>query len=163
MPRPTLSLEEKEEIRSTEDDTLPALLAFATETTRGENEEVTVKRRSGTVLAFHIHPLLETDYLECRDLATPRTRRSSNNSLGIPDEMNIPRYRCLLILAATTEEDKKRLWQQPALWSQLGVLNAQDAIERCLRAGEKQRIVQRIDEISGYGSQAESLEETAGN
>ena len=52
------------------------------------------------------------------------------------------------------------MWVNRKAWNQLSVLNGIDLIEVVLMAGEKDAILSKLDEISGYEN---TLEDTAKN
>ena len=66
---------------------------------------------------------------------------------------------------ATVDEDREKLWDNKQVWEALRkrgfqIMNGLDVIEYSLKAGEKDRVLEVIDEISGYDS---NLEEVAKN
>ncbi len=66
---------------------------------------------------------------------------------------------------ATVDEDREKLWDNKQIWEALRkrgfqIMNGLDVIEYSLKAGEKDRVLEVIDEISGYDS---NLEEVAKN
>ena len=63
------------------------------------------------------------------------------------------------------DEDREKLWDNKQVWEALRkrgfqIMNGLDVIEYSLKAGEKDRVLEVIDEISGYDS---NLEEVAKN
>ena len=55
------------------------------------------------------------------------------------------------------------MWKNKKLKDSLNVLEDIDVVETVLMAGEKDRISNIIDEISGYGADDFTLEDTAKN
>ncbi len=85
--------------------------------------------------------------------------------MKLPEETNSTRYRSQLIYMATVDEDREKLWDNKQIWEALRkrgfqIMNGLDVIEYSLKAGEKDRVLEVIDEISGYDS---NLEEVAKN
>ena len=77
------------------------------------------------------------------------------------------KYRDQLIYNATVPEDRKRLWDNKKVWAALNAKNIDivsplDVIEYTLKAGEKDRIIDIIDQISGFDGDTD-IEETAKN
>lgn len=146
--------------RKYEDDILGGLLAAASFKTNDEDTvQIEIKRRDVVLFRFRIRPLSEEEYLECKKR---NTNYKKNRQLGtrVAESVNAARYRSELIYEATVEEDREKLWDNHEAWRQLSVLNGIDLIEVVLRAGEKDEILQKLDEISGYKP---TLEDVAKN
>lgn len=148
----------REEYLEREDDLLRGLLEAA----ERDRETITIEiaRKGRVYFRFRIRPLTETEYEECRRKATRWQRDARFGAMRVPEGLDLARYRAMLIYAATVEEDRARLWDNRAAWERLNVLNAYDLIDRVLLAGEKDAVVAKIDEISGFGA---DLEEQAKN
>ena len=58
------------------------------------------------------------------------------------------------------DEDRKKLWDNKKAQEALNVLQGVEMIDAVLLSGEKDRIIDVINEISGYG---DDMEETAKN
>ena len=59
-------------------------------------------------------------------------------------------------------EDRKKLWDNKEAWEALRdkgmqILSGLDMIEYCLIAGEKDRVIDVIDSISGYSDNLEEV------
>ena len=113
---------------------------------------------------FTIHALHEGDYEAAKK---KHTKYVKNKQFGmkLPDEVNSTRYRAQLIYMATVDEDRAKLWDNKTVWDALKkkglvILNALDVIENTLKAGEKDKVIEILDEISGYDS---NIEEAAKN
>jgi hypothetical protein len=150
---------EREDYLANEQDMLRGLLEAAEDRTQ-DVLPIEIARKGKTYFRFRIRPLTEREYNICRDKATKYQRSRQLGGLKLPEETDTTRYRSLLIYEATVEEDRKRLWDNKEAWSRLNVLNGPDLIDAVLMAGEKDAIVAKIDEISGYDV---DLEETAKN
>ncbi|MCD8195885.1 MAG: hypothetical protein LUE24_02980 [Lachnospiraceae bacterium] len=147
-------------VRSYEDDILGGLLAAAGYTdSEDEIQPITIVRNGVTLLNFRIRPLSEEEYNACSKRHTKYIR---NKQIGIriPEETDKIAYRSDLIYTATVKEDREKVWNNKAAWKKLDVLSGIELIDRVLKAGEKDMICDKIDEISGYSS---STEETAKN
>ena len=66
-------------------------------------------------------------------------------------------YRNALIYEATIEEDREKIWDNKQAWKQLDVMSGAELIGRVLKAGEKDAVCDKIDEISGYSAMAEEV------
>lgn len=151
----------EEELKAFEGDILNALLAAANYQ-NDENEIFTIRViRAGTILfSFRIHPLSEEEYEHCRKKNT-RYVRNKRVGVTVPEKMNSVRYRSQLIYEATIPEDRKKLWDNKQMWDALNVASGIDAIDKILKSGEKDKILEQLDAISGYDNS--DLEETTKN
>ena len=86
--------------------------------------------------------------------------RNKRIGVKVPETTNAVRFRSQLIYEATVPEDRKDIWDNKAAWEKLNVASGVDAIDKILKSGEKDKIVEQIDAISGYGDE---LEETTKN
>lgn len=145
-----------------ERDMLAGLFAAAQDvsaTTEVVKIERLVQGEKKILFTFRIHGLTEREYDTCREEATTYRRERKMGNMKLPEDTDSPKLRSWVIYTATHPDDRKALWENKTLWEKLNVLNAQDAIDRVLRAGEKDRIINRIEELSGFGE----IEEAAGN
>ena len=151
----------EEDLKEFEGDILNALLAAANYQ-KDEEEPYTVRViRKGVILfTFRIRPLSEEDYGRCRKKNTKFVR---NKRVGVtmPEEMNTVRYRSQLIYEATLPEDRAKLWDNRQMWEAVNVASGIDAIDKILKSGEKDKILEQLDAISGYDNS--ELEETVKN
>lgn len=150
---------EKEDYLAAEDDILPGLLDAAGDQ---EDETVTIEiaRKGRVYFRFRVRGLSETEYQKCKDQATKYKKNRQLGGIKMPEDTDTAKFRSLLIHTATVKEDRQRLWNNKEAWKQLNVLNGPDLIDKVLRAGEKDAVVAKIDELSGYD---EELEEVAKN
>ena len=152
--------EKKAMTRKYEDDILGGLLAAAAyKTDEEETVKIDVVRGAQAVLSFRIRPLSEEEYLKARRDNTVYKR---NKSVGtrVADHVNTSAYRSQLIYDATVESDREKIWDNKAAWEKLAVVNGIDLIDVVLKSGEKDAIIDKLDEISGYQP---TMEETAKN
>ena len=150
----------RETYRKYENDILGGLLAAASfKTDADEITPVEIYRNGNCVLTFHIRPLSEEEYLKARRDNTVYKR---NKSVGtrVVDHVNTSAYRSQLIYDATIEEDRDKIWNNRTAWDRLNVVNGIDLIDVVLKSGEKDMIIDKLDEISGYQL---SMEETSKN
>lgn len=144
-------------IRQYEDDILGGLLAAANyKESEDETANIEVVRNGAVVLAFRIRPLGEEEYLKCKKDNT-NYKRNKNLGTRIAESVDAARYRAQLIYEATVEEDREKIWMNRDAWKKLNVLNGIDLVEVVLKAGEKDEILQKLDEISGYKPNLEDV------
>lgn len=150
----------KEEVLMTESELLQGLLSAAQEKDSESAYETIEIRRSGVLkFKFRIRPLSEEESMRCHDKATkfaPRRRGQPKTEI----ETNQPLMRSWLIYTATVDEDRAKTWENPRLLEALNLVQGVEAIDAVLLSGEKDRIIDRINDISGYG---DDMEETAKN
>ncbi|WHH58312.1 hypothetical protein [Petroclostridium sp. X23] len=148
----------KEEILMSEQDLLQGLLAAAEDKEDTSNAlPIEIARKGKVLFRFRIRPLGEDEYNKQREKATKYVRNKSMGGLKMPESTDAVRYRSYLIYTATIEEDRKKLWDNKEAWTQLKVINGPDLIDKVLLAGEKDAILEKLDEISGYSSNIEEV------
>ena len=91
--------------------------------------------------------------------------RNKQFGMKLPEETNTVKFRDALIYTATVEADREKLWDNKKVWESLRakdlqIMNGLDVIEYCLKAGEKDKIIECIDSLSGF---EENIEEVAKN
>lgn len=138
-----------EELLDSETDILRGLLEAATDTEE-ERMIIEISRRGKVYFRFHIRPLQEAEYNACRDKATRYKKNRRLGGIKMPEDTDAARYRSYLIYEATTEEDRKKVWDNKAAWDQLNVLNGVQLIDKVLLPGEKEAVIEKIDRLSGY-------------
>lgn len=157
--------ETKEIIRANEEDFIQGLIAAADYgIDESERQRIEIVRGGKLLFAFSIRPLRSEEYDKCRRKYTKYVR---NKQLGMkmPEDTNRIKYQSALIYQATIEEDKEKLWDNRQVWTALNnkdfqIMNGLDVIEYTLKAGEKDKILEAIDKLSGYD---DNLEEVAKN
>lgn len=155
--------ETKEQVRTNEEDFIQGLID-AVEFANEETQKIEIVRGGKLYFAFSIRPLGAEEYDKCRKKHTKYVR---NRQLGMkmPDETDRVKYQSAIIYTATVDEDKAKLWDNKKIWETLRnkdyqVMNGLDVIEFALKAGEKDKIIDAIDLLSGYES---NIEEVAKN
>ncbi len=130
-----------------------------------ETQRIEIVREGRLFFAFCIRPLSSEEYEKCRRKHTKYVR---NKQLGMKmaEDTDRVKYQSALIYEATVEEDRKNLWDNRKVWNALNatkdrIMNGLDVIEYTLKAGEKDKILEAIDKLSGYESN--NLEEVAKN
>ncbi len=121
--------------------------------------QIQIKRGGVLKFVFRIRPVSEEESIACHDHATkfaPRKRGQPKREI----ETNTAKFRSWLIYTATVDEDRKKLWDNKKAQEALDVLQGVDMIDAVLLSGEKDRVIDVINEISGYD---DDMEETAKN
>ena len=157
--------ETKQVIRANEEDFIAGLIAaadFASD--EEETQRIEIVRNGKLAFAFYIRPLGSEEYDKCRKKFTKYVR---NKQLGIkmPEDTDRIKYQSAIIHKATIAEDREKLWDNKKVWQALEskgfqIMSGLDVIEYTLKAGEKDRIIDAIDTLSGYES---NIEEVAKN
>lgn len=161
--------DQREEVRRDilehEEDYLSGLLEAAAYTEE-ETKVIEIRRKDRLFFKFAIHPISEE---LLNDIRKKYTKYAKNRRQGIKvaEELDTPKYRASIIYNSTVEEDQAKLWDNPKVKKGLEaqgktIINALDVIEAVLLPGEKDRIMDIIDDINGYNSE-EVQTETAKN
>lgn len=157
--------ETKELVRANEEDFIQGLIAAADfGRDESERQRIEIVRNGKLLFAFSIRPLGSEEYDKCRKKYTKYVR---NKQLGMkmPEDTDRIKYQSAIIYQATIEEDREKLWDNRKVWTALNnkdfqIMNGLDVIEYTLKAGEKDKILEAIDKLSGYEA---NLEEVAKN
>lgn len=156
--------ETKNQMRVFEEDFVQGLIAAADYKT-DETQKVEIIRNGNLFFAFTIRALGEGEYNKCK---TKWTKYVRNKQLGIklPEDTDTVKYRCAIIYEATIQADRDNLWDNRKVWDALNakgcqIMNGLDVIEYSLRSGEKDKVIECIDKLSGY--EDSNLEEVAKN
>lgn len=151
-------------IRANEEDFIQGLIDAA-EFASVETQRIEIIREGRLYFAFHIRPLSSQEYEKCKKKHTKYVR---NKQFGIklPEDTDRIKYQSAIIYEATVEEDRKNLWDNRKIWNALNakkdrIMNGLDVIEFSLKAGEKDKVLEAIDRLSGY--EEDNLEEVAKN
>jgi hypothetical protein len=119
-------------------------------------EKIQVRRNGEVKFEFRIRPLAENESRSCYEKATHYAKHKANEPKTAID-VNYALARSWLIYAATINEDRAKTWENQRVLKHFNLLEGVDMIDRVLLAGEKDKIVERINDISGFGDGAEEL------
>lgn len=155
--------ETKALIRANEDDFIQGLIEAA-EFASEETQRIEIIREGRLYFAFHIRPLSSQEYEKCKKKYTKYVR-NKQFGMKLPEDTDRIKYQSAIIYEATVEEDRKNLWDNRKVWNALNakkdrIMNGLDVIEYSLKAGEKDKVLEAIDKLSGYD---DNLEEVAKN
>ena len=148
--------EEKEFLRENESDLLNDLLAAA-DYIEQETKTIEIVRGGKTAFKFRVHALSEQDLTDIRKKYTKYTK-SKRNGVRVPEEVDSPKSRSSIIYNSTVKEDQQKIWDNRALWNGLEakgktIINALDVIDALLLPGEKDRVIEILDDLNGYNSE----------
>jgi hypothetical protein len=156
--------ENKALVRANEEDFIQGLIDAADFVSQ-ETQRIEIIRDGRLYFAFNIRPLSSEEYDQCKKKHTKYVR---NKQLGmkLPEDTNRVKYQSAIIFAATVDADRANLWRNKKVWDALNnkglqIMNELDVIEYTLKAGEKDRVIEAIDKLSGYDDN--NLEEVAKN
>lgn len=148
------------QIRQNEEDFIQGLIEAAG-FAEDETQKIEIVREGRKYFEFRIRPLGAEEYEKCRRTHTKYVR---NRRLGMktPDETDRVKYQSDLIYKATVKEDRKKLWDNKKVWDSLvtkgkPIACGLDVIEYTLKAGEKDKIIEAIDILSGYDTDIEEV------
>ncbi|MCM1104896.1 MAG: hypothetical protein NC409_12420 [Clostridium sp.] len=151
-------------IRANEDDFIQGLIAAA-DFAEEETQRIEIIREGKLYFAFNIHPLSSQEYEKCKKKHTKYVR-NKQFGMKLPEDTDRIKYQSAIIYEATVDEDKEKLWDNKKVWAAMNakkdrVINGLDVIELSLKAGEKDKVLEAIDKLSGYGDS--NIEEVAKN
>ncbi|WP_337433615.1 hypothetical protein [Enterocloster sp.] len=159
------------QLLTVESDFIAGMLAAAAYK-NDELRQIDIVRDGKLYFSFRVHALGEEEANKCRKKYTKYVR---NKQIGIKfaEETDNAKFRSSLIYHATVEEDRTKLWDNQQVWEGLrkqGVLvvTALDVIESVLLGGEKDKVIDEINKLSGFDSEnleevENKMEETAKN
>ena len=164
--KPNMDEMTPKELTEYEGDLTSAILRAAEfKTDEKEYRRIQIKRGDVVVLKFLIRPLTEEDLAKSRKKNT----RVKSGRYGVDREkLDSARYRSQLIYEATVPEDATggvKIWdyKREVIWPKLNVASGIDAIDVILKAGEKDMVVEAIENISGYQNDDNSVIEDIKN
>ena len=170
MEKPT-GLPEQEKVIMSQEELINGLLAAADyETDTDMMKTIEIRRNGRLFFQFNVHPLGEQELMRIRKLSTPRYNNPAGKHLPkIEGDIRMDEFRSRKIYAATSDEDKAKLWDNPQVKAGLrakgkSILEEWEIVDAVLLAGEKYAVSEKIDDISGYNNEDNlELEEYAKN
>ena len=150
-------------IRANEEAFIQGLIDAA-EYASEETQRIEIVREGRLYFAFHVRPLSSQEYEKCKKKYTKYVR-NKQFGMKLSEDTDRIKYQSAIIYEATVEEDRKNLWDNHKVWNALNakedrIMNGLDVIEYSLKAGEKDKVLEAIDKLSGYD---DNLEEVAKN
>lgn len=121
-------------------------------------QAIEIKRNGKKFFEFRVRPLGEDELMAIRKLCVKKYNNPAGKGLPkIEGDVDLPVFRSRKIYAATVEEDKKLLWNNPQIKQSfkakgIDILEGHEMVDKVLMAGEKDKISDIIDELSGYSA-----------
>lgn len=157
--KPT-GLPEQEKVIMSQEELLRGLLAAADfETDEDLIKPIEIRRNGRLYFQFNVHPLGEKELTRIRKQSTPRYANPAGAKLPkIEGDIRLDEYRSRKIYAATTDADKAKLWDNPQVKAGLrakgkDIIEEWEIVDAVLLAGEKFKVSEVIDDISGYNDE----------
>jgi len=148
--------EQTEEILMSEDDILHGLLELGKSKEQSDSyRKIQIKRDKKLYIEFRIRPISEDESQECWRMATKYASRKPNEPKKAI-ETNASLFRSYIVYTATIPEDKPKTWDNKQVMAAFNIFQGVEMIDKVLHAGEKARIIDIIDEISGFDSDLEA-------
>ena len=111
--------------------------------------EVEIKRAGNHILTVHIHPISDPDIRAARKKATRYMPNPNGKKLPpVEQYFDNARFGSWVIYLATTEEDQKKIWGDPAIMESFDLLHPSQSIDVILTLGEKCKLMEVIYKIS---------------
>lgn len=149
-----------EDLLMNEDALLSGLLEAANfAEDKSSQQLIQIKRNGKKLFEFKIRPLSEEENNQFLKSSTKRLANPMGKKYPkIDGDVDYVALRSRKIYAATIPEDRKKLWDNPKVKNALNVLTGLDVIDKVLLAGEKGRVVEQIDELSGFNNEIDDEE-----
>lgn len=167
--KPT-GLPSDEVVAMTQEELIKGLLEAADfETNEDTMKKIRIERAGKLLFEFMVHPLSEKELMRIRKLSTPMIKNPAGKHLPkIEGDIRLDEFRSRKIYAATTDEYKQKLWDNPQVKAGLkakgkDIIEEHEIIDAVLMAGEKSWVADVIDDISGYNQEELELEDYAKN
>ena len=163
-------LPSQEEVMMTQEELINGLLA-ASDFDKDENliTPVEIRRAGQLFFNFHVTPLSEKELMRLRKLSCPKFKSKTVKNHFEYGDPRLDEFRSRKIYAATTPEDRAKLWDNPQAKAGLiakgkTIMESWEIIDAVLMAGEKSKVAELIDKISGFtDDEPLELEEYAKN
>ncbi len=121
-----------------------------------------VKRKGKELFSFRVRGLTGEEREKCRDEATKMTKNKKLGGIALPTDFDAAKFNSLIVVTATHQEDRKFLWDNKELMKKANVLSSWQLVDKVLLSGEKDRVIELIEHLSG-ADEDNNLEETIKN
>lgn len=137
----------------------------AAENIKEVTKKIEVRDGDTLLFAFRVHALTADDVYAARKKASKTMPNPKNKKLKTVYDFDQKEYESYLIYLATTAEDRQRVWDNAALKNKFNVMEGHELIDCVFATGFKQRVIEVIDALSGFGEDVEEQDdvETAKN
>lgn len=108
------------------------------------------------LFSFSVHAVTANDIKRARKKATSYMPNPVNKKMpAIEKDVDKVIYQSYLIYLATVDADRSKLWDNPDFKAKFNVMEGYELIDKVLPSGVKQRVLDAIDTLSGYGADAD--------
>ena len=123
-------------------------------------QAIDITRNGMYLFTLHIHPIGDDDVAKANKEAAIMVRNPNGKHLPkIQADSDKSKYKSWLIYLATTEEDQKQIWGNPALMKKLNAYQPWETIDQLLTLGDKAKLLEKITEISGLDDDEDEMDE----
>lgn len=159
----TTGLAQASNKQEAEYDLLSALLEAADYKTSDDNiTEVKIARNGKFLFSVRIRPLSEEELRTARKKATIYMPNPNGKKLPpIEKDFDNAKFKSWIIYLATVEEDKQKIWGQTTIMQKFGLMEAWESIDVLLKAGEKNRLMREVSDVSGFDDEEENVDEVS--
>lgn len=149
-------LEVAENTKETEYDLVASLLEAADY--RNDITPVDIARAGKFLFTVHIHPIGDDEVKAARKRARIMMNNPQNRKLPkIEKEFDSNLFNSLIIYAATTDEDKQKIWGNKSVMDKFNLVEPHESINVLLTVGEKTELSDLVVEISGMDEKDEEV------
>lgn len=114
-------------------------------------QKIEIKRDGKFLFEFTIRPLSEDEVLQIRKASAKYARNPAGKNLPkIETEVNWPQFKSRKIYEATIDEDREKIWDNPAIKKKFDLFEGWEAVDILLPGGWKNAVSDAIDQLSGY-------------
>lgn len=118
--------------------------------------QVDIKRSGKFLFSVNLHPISEPDARLARKKATLYMPNPNGKKLPpIEKDFDSSKFNSWLIYLATTEEDQKKIWGNPAVMQKYSLALPVETIDVLLTLGEKRKLADLVTDISGMNDDEE--------
>lgn len=132
----------------------------AVEMVETTTKKIEIRRNGELLLRFRVHAVTGPDMRKAQKAATSYIPNPKMKKQKIENDRNPVVYESYIIYLATVDEDRKKYWDNPELQSRFDVMQGHELIDKALLPGEKDYVIDVINELSGYNNDDEDEEET---
>ena len=101
---------------------------------------------------FRVRALDERRIKKMGEVYTTKTKNRAG--IMVANGFKEPDFNTEFIYTATHPDDRKAIWDNPVIQKSVGVTGWRECIDKVLKAGEKEKVVELIAKISGYDDSA---------
>lgn len=155
-------LEQSSNYKETEYDLVKSLLEAANYKESEDNiTAVDIKRNGEYKFTVHIRPLSDEDVRFARKKATIYMPNPQGKKLPpIEKDFDNSAFNSWLIYLATTEEDKQKIWGNPALMKARGLTLPVEGVNALLTFGEKRKLSDLVIDQSGQDDEEDNVSQS---